>query len=136
MRLRFYNKTSYPTGPLRSFCVQGIKELGAEGKVNAVYIQYKKSPNQRRIGYARYTDKSVTINVDRFRSRLDEFSGTLQHEVQHLLGLRHKDMIGGRMVRFDKRHEGTYICTTTKYMVKDKIPVLGEDLCLVTHDEN
>lgn len=101
--MRLINETDWRTADLRRFILAGIRAMGAEEN-KIVTVKYSRSARNLHGGWAflgRDTQGAgflqgrrmmLSLPSDPAKLDLADFARTVEHEVGHQLGLRHKDM--------------------------------------------
>jgi len=90
------NKTPFRGDDLRRFTLAAIRARGAEGAVKM--IEYRISPSHRATGLTYCEESRIIMNFPRgynaraYEDDLTEVAQILIHEIDHVLGLDHKDM--------------------------------------------
>jgi hypothetical protein len=97
-RLEVVNCTAWNTRHLRKLLVACVKEWGQPHRIYRVTIRYQRA-GTRRVGRASIGGSSITLLVPRPGAptciNAGVIAATMQHEMAHNHGLRHRDMEHG-----------------------------------------
>jgi hypothetical protein len=99
MRLRFriVNKTHYDSRVLRRLVAWCIRHAGAEGRTRKVTFNYTRQ-DRGCSGYAWLNGSSVVMRLIKSKTDGINAAQVLLHEIDHNLGLEHKDMVPSRTI--------------------------------------
>jgi len=94
MRLRFriVNNTQYDSRVLRRLVAWCIRHAGAEGRTRKVTFNYTRQ-DRGCSGYAWLNGSSVVMRLIKGTTDGTNAAQVLLHEIDHNLGLKHKDMV-------------------------------------------
>lgn len=92
MKFRLVNRTRYETRTLRKLVAYCIRTAGAENRTRKVTFTYTRQ-DRGCSGYAWLNGSSVVVRLIRGRTDGANAAQVLLHEIDHNLGLQHRDMV-------------------------------------------
>jgi hypothetical protein len=96
--MKFQNETRYNGRELRRHISNVMRRMGVSPARYIIRVKYYARNNQRLQGTAWIGRPTVTLYMNRKEHALDLLYGTIEHELQHTLGLGHADIRGGCQV--------------------------------------